>query len=778
MADEPGPLPAGLEPVGAPKAAPGPLPQGLTPVDAPNTGRAGQFAAPSGSLPEAPPSASAGLLRSWKENELAAIQGVNPHATSKYFPSSPENKPTRRGALEQYDWGPAYRSPEGKVMAFDPQTDFIAMDPETNQPTVYGRTAQTDENRAVSLSRYVAPMLGTGPMIGPARVAGEAPAAATLANPTSRATQAANEITRDIQAFNRMDVPTPPIAFMGGPTSGAAKMLSKIPFIGAPIDNSIEGAYAGTSEAVRNLSGRMGPNATMEQTGALVQSGLDRARNARMQDLEPHILTDMGIEPRAPVQNRALMSNAAAERADEAQAIRESLNGGTAQTNRGVEVPAARPLNETYQARRGVQDLSDTELQRVVSTPAPETSFGTRSEALYEKAWRSVPTFFRADGRANSTRLATPNTRAALDRIDANITNSIAGQGTINGELAGRLTNPRAHFSLDDLRAIRTEVGRSLSNFSPFQQSLDRSQLNSLYRGLSQDIEVSLQDIANRAYRQTQVSNNRPDYIAPDVARRADQALRDFRVADRYFRQGIERMDRFSKVAGTENPQQAIGYLINAATDGQKGNERLLRAAMSNLRPEERNQIGALLVTEMGKPVPSAGGVVEKYGFSPQSFMTRWNKMSPQSRDLLFGGDYAREMDDLVRVVRRISNVEKQANTSKSGTDIVNFLTGIGSVGMAMNGHTALLASMAAPMAGASVLFSRPGYVHWIAQYARARAALLDASATARAPRITALVNQLGQLAQKDSALIPIYRQVAAENGIGQRSEEQNRINH
>src|SRR5690606_12998691 len=110
-------------------------------------------------------------------------------------------------------------------------------------------------------------------------------------------------------------------------------------------------------------------------------------------------------------------------------------------------------------------DVSDAELNRIVRSPSRDTSFATRSEALYERAWRMMPETMRANATANPHMVAAVNTRQALRGVEQDIANQIAGQGTIEGDLAERILDPRSgNFSIPQLRRIRTEIGRALGN--------------------------------------------------------------------------------------------------------------------------------------------------------------------------------------------------------------------------------------------------------------------------------------------------------------------------
>ena len=819
----------------------------------------GQHAAAGVNAPFVAPSPE----QSHQDNAAALMQGVSPYATSKYFPSSPDMAPKFLGHVEDMEGGqgfPVYSLNDkgDEHLRVNPKTDFMARHPETGRMAVYSRTAQTNESPLTTASRDLMQGMAVGPVSTSIRAVPAIEGAAARAIPHSSAgppasvmgasapgragraigaemeAEVAANVARDIEAFDELGVRKPPVAFSQGPVAGLGKMVSRIPYLGAPIAKALDQGLIGARDAARAISGRMAPNATVEQAGHTLQQGLDRFRTAGVRDIEPGVLTDLGIQPRAPgnyvgelvaprtgsggthvplnpqqrmiqradgsveafnpadhivvnaAGRQAVYENAARgapeasqgarQRAIEAAPIRDANYpwSGLAYTNRGVPVEAARPLDQVMMGRRGATDLNDAELARLIRAPSQDTSFLARAEALYEKARRSVPAFFRMDERAESIRLAAANTRAALRGIENNIANQIAGQGTINGELAERLRSVQSHFSLDDLFAVRTEVGRQLSNFSPYQATLNRGQLNNLYGALSRDIEVGLGDIANRAYLRSRPNmHNQPNYVRPEDAMRADQALRDFRVADRFYRASMARMERFSRVAGANNPEAAVGILTRAALDGTKGDIGMLRTAMAVLRPEERMQFSALVLDQMGKPKPNAAGMVAEAGFSPATFMTTWKAMNPAAKAILFDNEFRQPMDNLVRVVSRLNNVEALSNTSRSGTDIINFLTYAGGGALFMTKQFGAMAALAAPTAAFSFLMSRPGYVNWISRYANLRAQMYRAPVTDTAPRLAVLVNQLQRMALKDPLLLPAYRAVAEEHGIGERRKQE-----
>jgi len=586
----------------------------------------------------------------------------------------------------------------------------------------------------------------------------------------------ATEAAADAEAFVRQDVRPFGPAFNQGPVASVGKQITETPYVGAPLRNNLDETMQDAAAAVDRTAGQISATATPEEAGRAVQRGLQRFSSDGVERLEPGRLTGLGIQPYQPIQPPTIMSAAAARRLQQAEAIRQQERQAiiVRETQAGAsmdnavqtamrEVPdLALARNQLYTARRSAPDLSDAELARVIETPATQTSFAARREALYEYAWRQVPTMLRSDGRVNTRRLSPTSTRQALRQIDGQVASNISGQGTLNGPLANRIRNPNAHFSLDDLRSIRTEIGRAMSEFNPAQQTLSQSQLRNLYGAVSRDIEVGVQDIANRALLRSRLNPADPDYIASDVANRAAQALRAFQRADRYNRSGMTAIERFERVMGTENPQAAAQALINRATDGTRGNMQMVRAAMSPLRPEDRASFASVLVRELGRPVDSARGVVQEVGWSPSSFVTRYNKLSPEARDLMFSPEHRQAIDDLFRIANRLSNVDALANTSRSGTNTINIGGGVAAVGSAVTGDFVTPLAIGGSMLGTSILMSRPAYTQWMVRYMQLRAAVREGTDRTIAPLLRH-VSGLERMAHDNPALWPAYIAVSTE---------------
>ncbi len=662
------------------------------------------------------------------------------------------------------------KTPTGDYVAFDPTKHVWLRDAPTGKVLVFSRTPNTEQGPLVGLGRLVMEGAAAGPIAGIQRAAGTAPRAAQM-------TQRATDATADVAAAGRLGVPMPGFVLNEGPVASVAKQLSEIPLVGAPVRRSLFEGLEGTRNAADRIATGLAPSQSFDTTGITLQRGLDRFRTARLEDLEPAAVQGLGIQPRVTVPRPEMFTGQALQRAQDAAPIRQQVGGGTALTSRGVQVPASPQTGAPQVIRRGVADLSDTELTTLIRTPAADTSFATRQEALYESAHRRLPAIMRQDGSRNPNLVATPNAgqvaRGLLAQEGAASITGGAMQGRF-GQLIQDLMNNRRGFTLDALRAARTEVGRALANFGIYDARLDRTQLRQLYGAISRDIERAYQDIANRAFLGTRRSNNAPDYVTPDMARAADRALYEFRRADRYTRAGMDRMDRFVSIVGADKPEAAAQRLLAAARDGGRGNIELLRTARAALRPEEWSDFSGLVLSRMGQPLPSARGMASELGFSVSTFITNWERLEPRARAMLFGAsDQARAIDDLVRVARRFAEVEALTNTSRSATNAINVTSLMGAGGAAglawLGNLDAMLTGGAAIGTGylASVMMSRPAYTRWMTQYLQLRSQL---ATNARAvARLRAHVVRLQQLATRDPELA---RALAAPGSLARAEDD------
>jgi len=563
-----------------------------------------------------------------------------------------------------------------------------------------------------------------------------------------------------------------------GPASSVGRQLADTVLVGQPMRTAVTDAYQGARAAGERVADGLSTLRTPQEAGVELQRGLDAARTSRVTELPPQTLRDMNIEPFQPLPVPQRTTAAQQRLIQEAEAARQAAGVQDRAVNiRGRDVQNVTPRDQQMMMRRGPADMSEAELTRLAQVPARDTSFTARQEALYELAHNKLPPLMRADGSRNPNLVPTRHAAEVINGIlrheaAATISGGVAEGGRF-GRLAERLLNRNSNFTLEALRAARTEVGRALSTFGEYDARLDRTQLRQIYGALSRDMESAYTTIAQRAWRQTRGSNNAPDYVSPDVARRADRALYEFRRADRYTRVGLDRMEQFMSILDARNPEAAITRLKAAALDRGRGNIGLINTARSVLPAEQWREVSGVLLREMWRPNPSARGYVAETGFSPQTFTTNWEKMSPQARAAIWGHNPA--LEDFVRVSRAMAEFEATVNGSRTATNLINSGIGVGAIAGLL---TNPLKTIAAVLGGytASLLLASPQYARLVTAVTRAKLEIAQAVAAGRQPPSTAQLQQrLQAAAQRDPELGQALALLSTELTSWQRSQKEKR---
>lgn len=667
-----------------------------------------------------------------------------------------------------YDPDPS--NPHSQYLPVMQNKHVVLRDPDTGIEIAFERDAKHDENMITSLGRVVLPFMATSNVtrlpggIQPARqiatrAAQQEPSLVTRVldriAPTSETPRAVptppapprsmqeiqtnryREALRDLDAFAETGVrPSLPVV-SEAPLSSVAMQLSETPFVGGPMRNALAQSVNQTRDAAERIAGNLTNLRTIPEAGTRVQQSLDRFRTARINELTPDVLQNMGIVPSQQTRRAEQMSGGALNSIAEANRLRQQANANVGPQNiRGnfrapppvPPGPQPPPVPPVVNTRRTAADMSVGELTTIARAPARQTSFAARQEALYELADRNVPVLMRSNNSRNPNLFSPTNMRETVAGIlrheaSASISGGVAEGGRF-GDLVRRVSNQNSNMTLESLRAARTEIGRALSNFGTYDARLDRTQLKQLYGSISQDIENAYRTIAARAWQRTR--SNGLDRVDETVARAADQALYQFQRANRYTRVGMERMDRFMTVLDAKTPEQAAVRLRQAALSKGRGNIELLRTARAALRDEEWNDFAGVMLNEIGHPVASAVGRAREAGFSVRTAATNYQNMTPEARQILWGN--SREVDSFFRVVGRLAEIEATVNSSRTATNLINVSGTLAALTAGVTGNTLTALSVGLGAFGLSYILSRPSLVRLMTFALRNRAMHADAN--------------------------------------------------
>lgn len=252
------------------------------------------------------------------------------------------------------------------------------------------------------------------------------------------------------------------------------------------------------------------------------------------------------------------------------------------------------------------------------------------------------------------------------------------------------------------VKALRSRVGDMLAD-SGLTSDVPKGQLKQLYGALSTDM------------RQT-TARNPAAFIANNTA-------------ENFYRNGMGQIDNIENVVGKAGgPEKVFG----AALSGTREGATTLNNVMSALRPEEQNVVSSAVVRRMGLANPGAQNDAGDV-FSTSSFLTNWNKLSPQAKSVLFknDSDMKANLDKIAQVTSNLREGSKVfQNPSGTSQGLTQISTATGAAVAALSGNVAGLAAIGGGVGGANLMaraMTNPTFVKWLARNTNAPVEVLPA---------------------------------------------------
>lgn len=228
--------------------------------------------------------------------------------------------------------------------------------------------------------------------------------------------------------------------------------------------------------------------------------------------------------------------------------------------------------------------------------------------------------------------------------------------------------------------------------------------------------------------------------LSDDMAAAAEaagpDALAAFQKANAYFRNGVASIEgALADIADpSASPTSVWRSIKQLGTEGTASESlRSLAVIRRKVAPEAWDTYASALLNDLGNATPGAQDVTGEV-FSVNTFLTNWNKMSPEARSIIFDGTRYADLDaslqSLTRVIGALKDAGRLSNTSNTALSvnmgrILNTLgVGVGgATGAALSGDLAGFAGGIAGMGGvvllpreAAKLFTNPRFVSWLAK--------------------------------------------------------------
>jgi hypothetical protein len=243
------------------------------------------------------------------------------------------------------------------------------------------------------------------------------------------------------------------------------------------------------------------------------------------------------------------------------------------------------------------------------------------------------------------------------------------------------------------IKKLRTLVGGELENFS-LTSDVPRSKWKAVYAALSQDLKGAA------------------DSAGPE-------ATSAYNRANNFYNAGTSRIDALSNVLDKSGGPEAI---YNAATSGTKDGATTLRTVMQSLPSDGQKVLASTVIRRLGKATPGQQNAAGDQ-FSMGTFLTNWNKLSPEAKSTLFGrfgSDFSDNMDQVARVASNVRDGSKvyanPSGTSGAYAGVSALTTGVLSL---LTGHPGVTAGVAGGAATANLagrLMTNPTFVKFLAK--------------------------------------------------------------
>ena len=242
------------------------------------------------------------------------------------------------------------------------------------------------------------------------------------------------------------------------------------------------------------------------------------------------------------------------------------------------------------------------------------------------------------------------------------------------------------------VKDLRSRVGNMLVG-NELLSDIPKAEIKQVYAALSRDLE----DAAKAA--------------GPEATRAAQQA-------SNFYKWFSNRSEQLEKVINKNGGPEKVYSAIEATT---RDGDTTLRTVMNSLPRDAQKELAAAFVRRMGRAVNSAQNDTGDV-FSTQTFLSNWNKASPEAKQLIFsrfGPNYAGAMDKIAKVASNLRDGSQvfanPSGTSGAAAQIAGLTSFVTSVVTGNLGVAAGIGGGAATTNLWARALTNPRFVTWLA---------------------------------------------------------------
>lgn len=269
-------------------------------------------------------------------------------------------------------------------------------------------------------------------------------------------------------------------------------------------------------------------------------------------------------------------------------------------------------------------------------------------------------------------------------------------------------------LNFENIKRYRTIIGREL-NKKHLLGGEEEAMLRKAYGALSQDMKLAADDVGGAA-------------------------SKAFKRANDFFATGQEQIDQnLAKLIRSETPDK----VLNIALSGTKQGGTKIDGIMRSLKKADREVVRGTVLRRMGLATPGQQNATGDM-FSVNTFLTNWNRMSPEAKNALWAGDKAtaNSLNRIARVAERLRDIDRFNNPSGTAQLVVNSAF----FGWALNAPASAVTALLGAN-GMARLMTSPKFTRWLSR--------ATTKQTVSQKGFQNLISDLGKIAQKEPDIAP-----------------------